>query len=189
MPTNLPRIYWDSCVPLSYINGYPDRVIHIAPLLQGSGGDYQLITSVLAVVEVAYAATEQSKNILDAHTLTKIESLWRPGSPILLVEFYQLIGESARALMRDAILKGWSLRPADAIHLATADRLGVKEFHTYDHRLDKFRAITQTQFPICRPIASNPTLALSNPQPVLPSEVESSTPAVDISTGRKFKEI
>jgi len=40
------------------------------------------------------------------------------------VEFYELIADRARGLMRQAITQGWgSLQPADAIHLATAQQL------------------------------------------------------------------
>ena len=36
------------------------------------------------------------------------------------VEFHQGIAQIAKALIREALIQGWSLRPADAIHLATA---------------------------------------------------------------------
>jgi len=42
-----------------------------------------------------------------------------------------------------SIVKGWALKPADAIHLATAKRAAVTEFHTYDaQRLEKFTILT-----------------------------------------------
>lgn len=41
--------------------------------------------------------------------------------------------------MREALSKGWSLKPYDAIHLATAARLRVARFHTYEEgKLDKY---------------------------------------------------
>lgn len=43
--------------------------------------------------------------------------------------------------MREAIQKGWSLKPPDAIHLATAKRCGVDEFHTYESALEKYSEI------------------------------------------------
>lgn len=44
--------------------------------------------------------------------------------------------------MRQAITKGWSLKPADAIHLATAKRMELDEIHTYDPSLNKFSELT-----------------------------------------------
>jgi predicted nucleic acid-binding protein len=46
--------------------------------------------------------------------------------------------------MRDAIKRGWALKPADAIHLATAKRIEVSYFHTYDiDKLAKFAELTK----------------------------------------------
>ena len=68
----------------------------------------------------------------------KITALWEDNSAIELVEFYPRIAYRARQLMRDGIARGWSLKPADAIHLATADVIQAQEFHTYDSSLEKY---------------------------------------------------
>ena len=65
-----------------------------------------------------------------------------------------------RKLMRDALSEGWSLKPGDALHLATADHLKVGAFHTYDEGLDKYEKITETHFKICRPIATQPVIVM-----------------------------
>jgi hypothetical protein len=44
-------------------------------------------------------------------------------SPVKLVEFHRLIAEDARDLMRIALTKGWSLKPLDAVHLSSAQRM------------------------------------------------------------------
>lgn len=43
--------------------------------------------------------------------------------------------------MRSVIPRGFSLKPPDAIHLATAKVWEVDEFHTYDAKLFKFEAM------------------------------------------------
>jgi predicted nucleic acid-binding protein len=156
-----PLVYWDACVPLSYINEYQDRMPDIQGLLHRSGKDFYLLTSILSIAEVAFAASEQGHKQLDPAQDERINALWRPGSPIQLVEIYQLIIEEAKALMRAAIPNGWSLKPPDAIHLATADKWKVAQFHTYDPALKKYEAITKTHFPIDAPLASQPFLSLS----------------------------
>ena len=169
MPTDLPLIYWDACVPLSYINGEPDRVPHIQGLMDVSGKEFRFVTSVLSIVEVAFAKVEQDAHLLDVAIEARIAKLWEPGSPIELAEVHQLVVEDAKEFMRRAVAhtpEKWSLKAADAIHLATADRLDVKEFHTYDEKLDKFKAITNKHFPIVRPVAEQPAL-VAPPAPLI----------------------
>jgi predicted nucleic acid-binding protein len=161
MPTSdIPLYYWDACVPLSYINGIPDRLQHIDSMMSKSGTEFQIVTSVLSVAEVAFAALERDASELDPEMEAKIAKLWRVESPIMLVEFYELLATKAQRLIRSAVTKGWSLKPADAIHLATADQLRVAQFHTYDERLEKFSAITESKFTIGRPVSRSPHLAL-----------------------------
>lgn len=185
MLSNLRLIYWDSCVPLSYINGYNDRLPHLEGLLQRSGKDHQLITSIYSVAEVAFAKVEQDKKVLDKNIEEKLSTLWLAGSPILLVEFYQLIAVKAATLIRAGISEGWSLKPGDAIHLATADHLKVSEFQTYDDRLNKFGSLTETKFKICRPSAQQPVMILSSESEQLPKSEEESRPEAAIEAENK----
>jgi predicted nucleic acid-binding protein len=160
MPSEPPKIYWDACVPLSYINGMPDRVQHIEPMMEKSGTDFQIITSVLSITEVAFAKMEQDKKVLEPEIERRIKLLWEAGSPIKIVEFYELIAFRAQRLIRAALEKSWQLKPADAIHLATADQLAVKEFNTYDDGLEKFAELTDTKFKVCPPTSVAPHLPL-----------------------------
>ena len=158
MLSDLKTVYWDACVPLSYINGTQNRIPHIEGLLKQSGKDLRIITSVFTVTEVAFAKAEQDAKVLDATVEAKISMLWQVGAPIQLVEFYEVIAAKARELMRAAIPHGWSLKPNDAIHLATADHLKVSEMHSYDEKLYKYKELTDTHFPICRPVATQPII-------------------------------
>ena len=158
-----PRIfYWDSCVFLSYVNGYPDRTPVLDVLLdESSKGSIKLHTSTLAQVEVAFSASEQKRKALDPLEEQRIDSLWADPEVLVSVEFHDGIGRVARGLMRNAIERGWSLRPLDAIHLATAQwlcdaGLNVEEFHTYDDRLPKYAAMLA--FPILEPRVAQPRM-------------------------------
>ena len=141
MPEAHRVIYWDSCVFLSYVNVYPDRMPVLDVLLdESAGGAVKLFTSTLAHVEVAFSASEQQQEALDPQVEQQIDSLWADPEVVVSVEYHDGIGRVARRLMRSAVKTGWSLRPLDAIHLATAQWLcsveqGVDEFHTYDSRL------------------------------------------------------
>lgn len=161
------RIYWDSCVWLRYINETPEDKEVLDILLRDSAmrtGDIALITSTIALTEVAYGAAEQSHQALDADIEQKIDSLWADQTAVTLVEFFPAIALRARGLIRISIERGWSLRPFDAIHLATAQRLEVTEFHTYDQRL--LRYTTDLGFPITAPYVHG--TSSSGQQPLLP---------------------
>ncbi len=161
MPEPLPLIYWDSCVFLSYINGTADRLRDIDPLLNHSGKDFQIITSVFTAVEVAFAKIEQDGKALDPNIEGMIDGLWAPGSPVKLVEFHYGIALEARALIRVGLSSGWKLKPNDALHLATAKIISCKEFHTYETGLSKYSDAIGLK--IGPPLAAQ--LVLPSPQP------------------------
>lgn len=139
----LPRYYWDADVLLSIINANPDRMPVLNAILDDAqNGKIEIYTSMLSIVEVAWAMSEKDTKALDPEINEKIDNLWRPPSPIKLVDIYPLLVYEARELMRQSIPYGWSLTPIDAIHLASGRRMDISEFHTYDSRLTKFSKIT-----------------------------------------------
>jgi predicted nucleic acid-binding protein len=135
MPGDPPRIYWDACVFLSYINKTPDRLPHIKWYLDRSGKDFQIVTSILSVAEVIFAEREKQQGTLDADIAAKIDALWlSDDTPVRLSEVYLDLVLEARDLSRAALVQkpqGWTIKPSDAIHMATAKRLSVTEIHTY----------------------------------------------------------
>jgi predicted nucleic acid-binding protein len=131
------RVYWDADCCLNYINGVADRLPDLDACLEAARkGDVLLMTSTLTIAEVAFAETEKARRALDMNIEQKIAGLWQP--PVTLVEFHQLIAVRAVALMRAAMTRSESLKPNDAIHLATAQHMGVGEFNTYDRKLLKY---------------------------------------------------
>ena len=157
-----PAFYWDSCVSLSYINEMPDRLSTLNALLESSSrGEIRLFTSELSRVEVVFSATEKGNKTLDPETERRIDGLWENPMVITMVEYHRGIEREARRLMRDAITRGWSLKPLDAIHLATAQWLSntgitIDEFHTYDAPLFKYGPIVG--FKIVEPNTTQPML-------------------------------
>lgn len=152
-----PRYYWDSCVFLSYVNKDEDRVGDISSLLEAAEKkEIEIVTSTASVVEVAFGATERKQSALSDEMETRINGLWEPASPVTLVEFHILIAEAAKQMMRIGVPAGWSLKPMDAVHLATAQRLGVDELYTYDGPLKKWAA--RVDYPIVEPSHASPQL-------------------------------
>jgi predicted nucleic acid-binding protein len=139
MPGDRPmRSYWDACVFLAWINNEPGRASVVDALLRSTrAGDREVVTSVLTITEVAFAAAEK-QGALSPAELAKIDNLWEPPSPIKLVEVHRLIAHDARQLMRQGAPDGLALKPPDAIHLVTAKRAACEEFLTYDPKLIKY---------------------------------------------------
>jgi len=145
----IPRYYWDANVFLSFIEGHADRIPNIEAILADcEEGRVEIWSSHLTIAEVAFAKAEKDAKILDTEIEKKIDELWHPESPIKLVEVSQGICVEARNLLRKNMLrpeisprqKNKSLKAADAIHLATAQMIGVDEFHTYD-KLKEFECL------------------------------------------------
>ena len=164
MPETPKLIYWDSNAFLSYVNELPDRIPVLDVLLEASskvGGEVKIHTSTLSHVEVAFGASEQVQRALDPQIERRLNDLWADTEVIVSVEYHAGIGRIARDLVRNAITRGWSLKPLDAIHLATAQwlsssGLNLEEFHTYDNALMKYGALVD--FRICEPHTPQPRM-------------------------------
>lgn len=133
------RYYWDACVFLSLIEGTKDRLPIIDAILDDcQNGRIEICTSVLSITEVAFGKAEKDGKAIDPSTEEKIDKLWTPPSPIKVIEFHELMAYDAKALIRKGLRSDWRLKSADAIHLVTAKRMGVAEFHTYDSKLMRY---------------------------------------------------
>lgn len=163
MPDQSELIYWDSCIFLSWLEQTPGRAPDIEGVyqeVQGSKGQKRIVTSTFTVAEVAFVKHEKDGQLLDEDIEQRINDLWNDRTTIVLVEFYYAIAIEARDLMRLGVPRGWSLKGKDALHLATAKRIGVAEFHTYDKDLHRYSA--DLGFSICYPKPAQPSLGLSS---------------------------
>lgn len=166
MPSKARHIYWDSCVFLSYVSKEADRIATIDDLweeISSTPGSY-IVTASLSIVEVAWGVEDGETNALDPAIIEAIDALWTDPN-VRIIESTGFLMRQARKLMRDAKPHHWSLKPADAIHLATAEWFNqqikiIDEFHTYDGRLKKFDAMIGLK--ISEPYVNQPSLPLPN---------------------------
>jgi len=160
MKSDVQWLYWDANVFLYYLNGQPDVIPIIEALfeeVQASRGRKKIATSVLSKVEVAYLQQECETQQFQKEIEERIDTLWQDDSVIELIEFHDGIALQAREMIRQARTKGFSLKPADAIHLASARWIEAYEIHTYD---DWSRFSDMVDCPICTPSATQLSLPL-----------------------------
>lgn len=135
-------IYCDSCIFLAYFKAEPQRINTIEQLFEEvqTSPDRKLLTSVLTITEVSHVAEEKKQNLLISDWEDDLDEFWADSSLLDFVEFHEPMARKARQLIRQALSNGYTLKPVDAIHLASAKYAGVTEYFTYDTRLVKFSA-------------------------------------------------
>ena len=128
------RRLWDSSIVLGYLSGNPTLAETCPQILeQAVRGEIQIVVSTMAATEVAYLA-----GLDDQDSEGKIrEFLSR--DYIILAALDVRVATTARELIRQ-YRNTRSLKPPDAIHLATALNLGIPVLETMDRdllRLDR----------------------------------------------------
>jgi predicted nucleic acid-binding protein len=107
----------------------------------------EITTSTLAITEVAFFAFERQQG-LNPMAASTFDTFWN--DPLIrLVPVSIAIARAARHLVCDSLVTGPRLKPPDAIHLATAQRLGVTYLHSYDRTLHRYSG--RLGFPISTP--------------------------------------
>lgn len=157
MPDEPRGIYWDSCVFIHYIEGTKEWMSILDALLDeaSQGNRLVILTSTVSITEVAYAKSEKPGNVLDPNIEAAIDNLWNDLSAVQLVELSQIIARDARSLVRQSVEIARSLKPLDAIHLATARIMNVSDFHTMDGSLKQWNNLG---FPVRDPWTAQPKL-------------------------------
>lgn len=157
MLQKIDYVYWDSCVFISYLQEEPIRVNTVEALfteVRQSAGKKKIVTSVYSRAEVAYIAGEVPLKQLNDDAPIRIDRMWNDTSVISFIEMHEMIATMARNLIRTAASYKWKLKPADAVHLASAQWLNAQEFHTYDNELYRYSDLIGR--PVRAPVAKQP---------------------------------
>lgn len=147
-------IYCDACFFIAYFKNEEGRVASISGCFEEVLDDInkKLVTSMLSVTEVALVAAERFDVSREIDEIEMLDKLWRNTSLVELVEYNFSLARRARALVR----RFNGLKPPDAIHLATAQLVGVPKFYTYDDKLLKLSE--KFEFDIENPPIGQPRL-------------------------------
>lgn len=133
MTADLPRVYLDANVLLSYVNDAPERADVVQSLLEDAeDSKVQVLTSNLSIAQVAFIASDREPGFGTDDEAT-IDELWTPDSPVELAEFSRLVAHRARSIIRKARENETArVRSADAVHLATSEINECDRFYTYE---------------------------------------------------------
>ena len=150
--------YCDSNVFLAYFNSEEGRIDILDQLFEQVQNDNQrkLVTSAFSIIEVAHVANEKQKFTLMPDVEEKFDVFWADTSLIELIDFHENLARKARTLMRQATINKYSLQGVDALHIVSAQLVGVDKFFTYDIKLKKFEDMVG--FSISEPHVDQPKL-------------------------------
>ena len=124
MTTEPQRIYWDSCVYISCIEGTPDRVDVLHKILQlAEAGEIVFVASALVIAEVSRIKNSAADVAEQAKTIRAFFE----NDFIAVRGVDRKTAEDAAEIGRQTGLRG-----ADCVHVATAIRWKCRSFQTYD---------------------------------------------------------
>lgn len=123
--------YWDSCCFLCWLKKEPEHEKCKGVLESAESGKLKIVTSAYTIAEVIYL----KKNGHSKISKTDSDEICRffESDYIIPINVDRYVAEDARNLL-------WrykALRPADAIHVASAIKAGVYVFNTFDDYLIK----------------------------------------------------
>jgi predicted nucleic acid-binding protein len=122
MSINPKTVYWDTSCFIARFNGEPDRIEVCNAIIEAAKREeLKLYTSYLTMCEWAKIKGEYASEAEDQI----VKFLQNPYITLVAIDL------PVSRVTRD-LIRHYSLRLPDAIHLATAIKLKVDVFHTYD---------------------------------------------------------
>jgi predicted nucleic acid-binding protein len=132
-----PRVYWDACAWIAYINKemptsesgikHPRYEMCRHALIRAEKGEIEIVTSAFTLAEVC--KRNPAPNAPAINLAAFFDQKY-----ILLVPIDKQIGLRAQHLQLAGV---GGLKPQDAVHLASALVANVPVFHTFDEKLIK----------------------------------------------------
>jgi predicted nucleic acid-binding protein len=152
------RRYWDSDCFIGWLAAEPDKVDDCRTVIRAAErGELVIVTSSLSIAEVVKLRHHEAIPPADAEQVRKFFR-----QPYIIVrELDRFLGEEAQSMVWDH-----GVDPKDAVHVATALRVGVEQLDTFDEKLiGKSGAIGNPPLIIGRPLV---TEQLELPEPAAP---------------------
>ncbi len=153
------RVYLDSNVLIAYVANEESRAGLVQSMLDDARDEkIELLTSVLSITEVAYVATDHDEtDRIDS--VEAIDELWTPSSPIDVIDISIKVAREARAIIRQSKSRGMKvIKPADAIHLASASIHDCDRLFTYESEPSRRQWAKLIQLTVAEPFLDEPRL-------------------------------
>ena len=137
-PVTSQLVYWDANLFIHYAARSPEWIQILDALVsEARSGKIQIATSTLSTVEAAFTPAEKESSELSLEVETAFRVMFEDFTLLRMVDFDRHIADAARVLMRAVVPSGRSLKPGDAIHVATARILNADAFFSTDERLNQ----------------------------------------------------
>ena len=158
MPSEPRLSYWDSNLFIHYAAGSPEWIDALDALItEARSGDLRIATSAFSMVEAAFTPSEKDNAALSREVELAFRTMLEDFTLVRVVEFDRQIAGAARDLMRSVLPDRRSLKPGDAIHVATARALGADVFFSTDNRLRRLCAEYQWRH-ASEPVSRSPRM-------------------------------
>ena len=153
------RVYLDSNVLIAYVADEEGRAGVVQSVLEDAREErIDLITSVLSITEVAYISSGQAGGD-PVGSQDAIDQLWVPASPITVVDVSARVALEARAIIRQSKTLGTRVvKPADAIHLASASIQQCDRLFTYESESTRGKWEDLVHVRVAEPFLDEPRL-------------------------------
>lgn len=153
------RVYLDSNVLIAYVANEEGRAGLVQSMLDDAQDEkIELLTSVLSITEVAYVATDQNETYR-IDSVESIDEFWTPSSPIDVIDISIKVAREARAIIRQSKIRGMKVvKPADAIHLASASIHNCDRLFTYESEPSRRQWAKLIQLTVAEPFLDEPRL-------------------------------
>ncbi|WP_419913919.1 type II toxin-antitoxin system VapC family toxin [Candidatus Poriferisodalis sp.] len=161
MKTRPVRAYLDANVLIAYVANENGRAGIVQSVLDDARDEkIELFTSVLSITEVAFVTTGQPDD--PAGGEDAIDQLWVPASPIHVLDISIRIAREARAIIRKSKSLGTkTVKPADAIHLASASIHDCDRVFTYENQATRHSWAELISLTVAEPFLDEPRLDVS----------------------------
>lgn len=155
------RAYLDANVLIAYVANEDGRASIVQSVLDAARDEkIELHTSVLSITEVAFVTTGQLDDPVGSEDT--IDQLWVPASPIHVLDISIRIAREARAIIRQSKSLGTkAIKPADAIHLASASIHDCDRVFTYESEATRHRWAELIGLTVAEPFLDEPRLDIS----------------------------
>ena len=162
--SSIPRLYWDTSVFLCFLSEEEEERRYICEdvLHAGRDGKIEIVTSMFTLVEVIRPKAIKHPHALTEGQVSRLRGMFR-WPWLKKIQVHEQLAVDASDLAR-----AYRLKPADAIHAATAIAEKCDELQRWDRDFDRVASLTSVTSPTH--VSQMPLLQVKMPIGPTPSD-------------------